>query len=1240
MANYLRKNLCGMIAVCLLLLPLAAGGANTKKTVSQVTSAVTLTDDVDYTVTSDTPFGDAGVVNILNTDHAVLILSKVRPSAALNLLADHVQINGAKAVNNTNCQVKLYNQGCIILPYGNSVKPLTVYSEPNFEGTAVNSFGLDHSGGYMNTLTDAKLNNQIRSFKLKRGYMVTFSLRPGGRGYSRCFIAADEDLEVASLPAVMDRKISSYRIFKWYDAGKKNLANYMNKEALTALNVQSSYDWGQGNSSFLPDFEWVPNHIYEDWPSSSTIGSTTQSPHTKNNNEPRNTSDDHPQDLTTILNNWENMMRTGLRLCSPASWDGSDYWNATGFLAQFLDSIDARGWRCDIIDLHCYWAEGSFGNIQNWVNKYKRPVWISEWCWGASWNSNGAFASGVTETQVRDALQRICTNLNGMDYVERYFYWNGERDPSRLYKDGTLTPAGEYYSKMVAPMAYNGKYDFVPKTPKQYAPSKFSSTVTDGRLRLSWYDANGEFNQLMEIEKKDANGNWQTYQTVEQKEEAATYTVDITDDIDADYRIHVVDLDGKEYYSNEDVSVGDQIEVGGQVKYVGGNLILNGDFNYGFAGWTSGEGTALSAPNFEVVKAGGVGGGAYLQCYGNGGLTTASAVKKVIDVEAGTDYLFRTAVRNASATPRFCLTADGTAESKTVVQMKASTTWTRVSQTFNTDTYTKAMIAFRGLAYKAQFDKVELRKLFDTREEAVADGIALARREAAVAAAYQPRYETLNSELTAVSNGLAAAGDAALATIESTIANHLKALGSAAKADSLLTVLEALAAVKCFNYDQIKATLQEVVAGTTIDEAINKVDEVQQQIATYLDFANAATQPIQPAFATATGWETKVGTYTGGDQRLNSDVGGKTCWNAWWSLSAASNPDATMEVRQTIVGLKEGLYALECKATTEHYCISDQHGYLKYGDQTMVTPALTFDYFDLSVGNIWETLTTTPVYVKDDGEITIGFVGSKQGATDGLWHRVGASSAGDNREGWWCATDFTLKYHPYHTRTVVPDQWGVVCLPYSVKPADDMAFYQIAGITADYTRLCLEPIDEGEAGVAFIYKCSGTEACFFEYGQEVTKTTDAPGNVRGFLTSSAVTPQNYYFLQEGQWVKITSSVRNERPAIGNYNGIMRPMTDKSAKPLTVYEAWTGATMPIVGVTDAEKEANDANAEHVGGGTKGDANGDGVADLTDIMAVIDYLSGQETISKTQADVNHDGVVNVADITYIIVNISAE
>ena len=309
----------------MLCLPLCVMAANKKTTVSKVTEPVTLTEDVDYQITSTTPFADEGLVNIENTDHAVIILSQVKPSVAISKWLSKIQINGVKASNNNNCQVKLYNRGCIIMPYARNFKPLTVFDEQHFEGESCNDFGTENTNGYMNTLTAKKLNNRIRSFRLKRGYMVTFSTLAAGRGYSRCFIAANKDLEVATLPAVLDRKITSYRIFKWYDTGKQQLAARGGDNTIcSALNVTSTYTWGT-TSDMSPDVENVPHHIYENYPSPSSLGLCTTSPHMKTNNEPMNTADDpkgKTEDVDAVLANWEDLMATGMRLCSPSSWDG------------------------------------------------------------------------------------------------------------------------------------------------------------------------------------------------------------------------------------------------------------------------------------------------------------------------------------------------------------------------------------------------------------------------------------------------------------------------------------------------------------------------------------------------------------------------------------------------------------------------------------------------------------------------------------------------------------------------------------------------------------------------------------------------------------------------------------------------------------------------------------------------------------------------------------------------------
>jgi len=506
-------------------LSLSAQAANEKQTVSQVTNAVTLTSNVDYVITSDTPFATSGSVNIENTDHAVVIISSIKPSKVISSWLGYIYINGEQAVSGENCQVKMYNRGAIILPYDKNFRPLTCYTGQNYEGETCDNYTEGSSGGFMKTLTANTLNNQIRSFKLKRGYMVTFALGTGGWGYSRCFIADQEDLEMATLPNPLDKRISSYRIFQWYNAHKAGLASNGGSAANQALNTSWCYDWAQGNASNMPDVEWVPNHIYEDYPSPATCGGVTASCHMKTNNEPRNSSDDHPQDLATILNNWPNLMRTGMRLCSPSSWDGSDYWNGTGFIKTFLDSIDARGWRCDIVDAHGYWNEGNFNNLKNyWFPNMHRPIWISEWIWGASWSGgSGAFASGVTDADILATTKRILNNLNSMDCVERYAYWNSE-SKAHIYENGKLTDLGKFYASMEPGLGYKKSNEFVPKTPPTKAPTNLTGTYAKakGTYTLNWNDDNGDMLDSVTVEcKLPGTTKWVSLATLPLKDKSA-----------------------------------------------------------------------------------------------------------------------------------------------------------------------------------------------------------------------------------------------------------------------------------------------------------------------------------------------------------------------------------------------------------------------------------------------------------------------------------------------------------------------------------------------------------------------------------------------------------------------------------------------------------------------------------------------------------------------------------------------
>ena len=44
----------------------------------------------------------------------------------------------------------------------------------------------------------------------------------------------------------------------------------------------------------------------------------------------------------------------------------------------------------------------------------------------------------MTEAQNADNVMNICNLMNSWDYVERYAYWNSERDPSKIYKNGAV----------------------------------------------------------------------------------------------------------------------------------------------------------------------------------------------------------------------------------------------------------------------------------------------------------------------------------------------------------------------------------------------------------------------------------------------------------------------------------------------------------------------------------------------------------------------------------------------------------------------------------------------------------------------------------------------------------------------------------------------------------------------------------------------------------------------------------
>lgn len=1169
------KNRSFRMLVALLMLPaffVLAG--NTTETVSQVSGDVTLSADVDYVITSANPFADGAVLDITNTERAVVILPNVKPSAAAGHL-NHIRINGVKAVKNTNCMIKIYANGSIILPHGKEISPLTVYTGKGQTGES-EKFAV----GSRQSLENHALNNRIQSFTLKRGYMVWFATKSASNnpGYNRIFIADKEDLKV-DLPNILSSSVSALRVSQWNDASKKGYAGW-DPAYNEPLNTTWCYSWDAG-VNIWDDREYVTHHHHEGWPGISEVGNNGTSPNILGNNEPDNTGDDREQvnSVAEVLATWPEMMATGRRLGSPAV-AGNYAW-----LYEFMDSIDARGWRCDFVAVHAYWYSdwGSWNSQLSGIrNRTGRPIWITEMNYGANWT--GWPGSDRTGSAANYAIQMqhmkpIIDGLEATPWIERYAYYNWVEDCRKVI-DGNmkLTPIGEYYANKESGMAYSSVYNVVPKLPKMKDPSDLSVRYDKNSrtATLTWRDYNGEYNGGITIERRMPGEAWQMVDDVPLQENAAWYTYQDKNSLNGyEYRVCVEDAAGTKRYTRvqeaviEQLEAGDAIQINGQMYYAGGNLMVNGDFDLGTATWTDGEGNALVPENFVVMSAGGVDGGPFLQAWSSEtSMNKAGALKNMVEIEPNQEYYFSAAVLNSDfAFHRLSLTKDGTAEDSVVTSVSVSPQWASQTATFNSGSYTRAMFSCRRLGGKSRIDKVVLCPIFEDKDKAIAAGVVTARKRAEWILPLVQKYADIHAELSAVLSSVTGQDEASFDYLNTTVEGALKARRAILSLDSIAPYVRAAIALELEGYEELQNSFEKALNATTITAHIEGYEAVRKTLDGYLPMIYA-TEYIQSANFphSAVGWETKCGTYTEGDQRMNT-VAGKPCWNAWWSgISAAEGTAVSMEIRQQLSDISHGVYALECKAATEHHCLSDQHAYMVIGGDTLVSPNLSYDRLDISTvadSSKWEMLVTPPVYVTDRQDVTIGFRGSKQGAMDYAWREyVPNSTTSDMREGWWCATDFTLRFYPLYRIATPEGGWGTICLPRDFTPMEGVKIYQIAGLNADYTQLCLTEIEEPLAGVPYIYHTVEKEVTFYETGEAVTSASTV-NDLRGnFLTVTKV-PATCYYLQNGQWHRATTT---DRPQMENFSAIIRRTTG-----LPVLDSWSGATMPINGAVEEKAQ---------------------------------------------------------------------
>jgi hypothetical protein len=392
-------------------------------------------------------------INLLS-DNVWLFFDSIKPQDFANKYLAHFLVNGALPANNSNIRLVQYYNGTVIISQPSTYKPLTVYTNDNLAGTPMD---LGIYTYYRSAELDT-LNDNIQSFRLKRGYMATFARDDEGTGYSKVFMAIDSDLVVKTLPVGLPNKVSFIRVVPWRWVTKKGWCG--GETEANKLLCTWNYDWNNATIS-SNNVEYIPMRHNLGWNSYENINSKQNSTHALGFNEP-DRPDQANMTVAQAIAAWPNLLKSGLRLGSPCPSDGGLTW-----LYNFIDQCDALNYRVDYVAMHwylgCQTARQYYDRLKAIYDRTKRPIWITEWNNGANWTS-----CIPTYEEQEEKIRSFITMLDTTSFVERYAIYEWLTETHKMFYGGTsiLTPAGKVYKEKLSPKAYNPKYEYT----KTYVP--------------------------------------------------------------------------------------------------------------------------------------------------------------------------------------------------------------------------------------------------------------------------------------------------------------------------------------------------------------------------------------------------------------------------------------------------------------------------------------------------------------------------------------------------------------------------------------------------------------------------------------------------------------------------------------------------------------------------------------------------------------------------------------------------
>jgi hypothetical protein len=375
-------------------------------------------------------------VNLIG-DQAWVFFHMLTPTEVTEKFIKQFKINGFAAIASSNVRVTQYYGGTVVIPHAASFKAMYMYSGANLTG-AEKFFRISYNSGLSigvsGTATGA-------SFILKKGYMACIAEQENGGGSSKIYIAEDSDLIINNKLNGKNNTVKMVRITPWRWLTKKGVGGGTHGDT---FRDNWFYNWGSGgeesvsypNREFVP-MQWGKWNVSEKIEALKTQRDVT---HLLGFNEPDHT-DQSDMTVAECLALWPKLQEAGLRLGAPSILDRT-------MLMEFLDSCVVRGYRVDYLSLHNYGKITGTNYINNVVkplyDKYKIPVWVTEYSYGANWNTDNGDNALTYYNGTKDYTEK----MDASAMIERYAIFTFKEPDDPLKK---LFHLYESYLKVLAP---------------------------------------------------------------------------------------------------------------------------------------------------------------------------------------------------------------------------------------------------------------------------------------------------------------------------------------------------------------------------------------------------------------------------------------------------------------------------------------------------------------------------------------------------------------------------------------------------------------------------------------------------------------------------------------------------------------------------------------------------------------------------------------------------------------------